>query len=277
MFDVDSFYSKINSLKFQNKRLYSNCFLSFDDIKNIAGKSDSFFYTFEKSTFLFNYEDDFYRMYFYIVDLEQFKNIKVHLESIKSPVLVEILGKRNQIENLQSSLVDIGFCIYDILSQWRSNKIICDNFVKNYKNIRYQRALLEDAKEIDNLLTDSFDKYVSHLPSIQQIQNLIDKGQVYLAKEEDNIASIILLESIGKFGKYLYQIATHEKYKGKNIGWNLAKFAYSHYKDNNNFTSWVQDDNEASVYLHSKLGMLKSDLKTIVLIYKKGESIGKNI
>lgn len=277
MFDVDRFYRQINGLKLKNKRLYSNCFFSYEDIKNIANENNSSFYIFEKSIFLFSYEDNFYRMYFYVSDLEQFKNIKNYLENIEAPVVVEIIGRRNQIENIIASFVDVGFSIYDVLSQWRSNNIICDDFVRICGNIRFQTAVIEDTKEINNLLINSFDKYVSHLPNIQTIQNLIDKEQVYLAKDDDNIVSLILLESIGKFGKYLYQIVTQEKYKGKHIGWNLAKFAYSHYKDNNNFTSWVQDNNAASAYLHSKLGMVKSDLKTIVLIYKKGEYIGKNI
>ena len=50
----------------------------------------------------------------------------------------------------------------------------------------------------------------------------------------------------------------------------IAKFAFSYYENDSNYTSWVEDANSSSQNLHFQLGFRREDLKTIILKYDRG-------
>lgn len=190
----------------------------------------------------------------------------LNLDRFKKPYIIDCLGKENFLETLKSVFEINNIKLYTKMNRWRTNKLHRLLSIKQTDNMMHCR--IEDIDEINILLNEVFDPYVSHLPSKEKLEKLIKDNLVFCVKEENKIVAVFCFELLGNESIYFYQDAVHKDYQGTGIGVLLLHYALQEYKTMKNFTGWIEYTNSVSEKMHSFLGMKKDGLMDYVFIYK---------
>lgn len=271
MFDIDLFYAKINGLKKKNRHILTNNFLSRNELFEISQDVNSLILMQESLVAVLVKERTFYRLYFHSNDLGNIQEIKVVLDCTNLPIILELVGKMEQLDLQEEYFNKVCFRRYSILSRWRTNKIdISYNAKDTLKRFQFSVAKMNNVLAIEQCFSIELDHWISHLPNTKKLEYLINNNLIFVATEEEKLAAVVCLENIGINGKYLYQIVVDKKYRHQGLGKMIAKFAFSYYENDSNYTSWVEDTNSSSQNLHFQLGFRREDLKTIILKYDRG-------
>ncbi len=128
-------------------------------------------------------------------------------------------------------------------------------------------AKVEDAEIIDSQLREHFDKYEAHFYSLETLKAYIEKGWVWIARENGKIIAANMFEIQGKkcYGAYLYnngdvEVLTSLIY---NSNCAIAKLGVSY------FYCWMNLGNKRSIRYNTNNGYRADGLYD--LIYVKGD------
>lgn len=268
MFDLPSYVEKITQLKKQNPKCLTNNFLNYEELKALSQKEETGFLYNQNAAVIFDNDNGVNRVYFNLLSLQTAGSLKelLDLGNFAKPYIIDCLGKEVFLEELKSTFENNGIKLYTKMNRWRAAKI--HNLLKLKQTDGMMPAKVENVKEINNLLNEVFDPYVSHLPSEENLKNLIENNLVFCIKEENKIIAVFCFELLGKESIYFYQDAVDKDYQGTGIGVLLLHYSLQHYKGMKNFTGWIEYTNQVSEKMHSFLGMKKDGLMDYVFIYK---------
>lgn len=123
------------------------------------------------------------------------------------------------------------------MNRWRADKL---KGLENFKQTdNMLPAQISDSDEIIKLLNDTFDSYVSHLPTEEKLKNLIKNNLVFCIKENNKI------------------IAVDKNFRGHGMGKEIVHYALSNYQNKKIYTSWVEHNNISSQKIHEDVGFIK--------------------
>lgn len=270
MISLNEYNKTINLIKQKHRKIITNIFLDNNELVEILNNQKTKI-TFNDDYFIiFQAEQNFKRVFFcfgFEVDFpEILKNIILTTDN-KDNYIFELVDREKNINKISAIFEKSSFKKFAELKRLRTNKILLINF--NNKDIKFKIADESMTDNILELLYDTFDEYVSHLPNRQHLLNLIKSKLVFLAFKEDTIVGIICLENVGNNGKYLYQIMVDKKFRGQGIAKKLASYAFEKYKNDSLFISWVESNNTSSIALHHELGFKEDGLITVVFKNKE--------
>lgn len=270
MFNLDEYNKIINLIKQKHRKIITNIFLENNELIEVLNNQKTKIDFNDDYFIIFKSEQNFERVFFcfgFEVDFpEILKNIILATDN-KNNYIFELVDREKNIDKLSAIFEKSSFNKFAELKRLRTNKILLINF--SDKDIKFKIADESMTENILDLLYNTFDEYVSHLPDRQYLLNLIKSKLVFLAFKEDNIVGIICLENVGNNGKYLYQIMVDKKFRGQGIAKKLASYAFEKYQGNALFISWVESNNVNSMKLHHELGFKEDGLVTVVFKNKE--------
>ena len=270
MLSLNEYNKIINLIKQKHRKIIANIFLDNNELVEILNNQKTNISYNDDYFIIFQAEQHFKRTYFafgYEIDFpEILKNIILTTDN-KDNYIFELVDRDKNIDKVSAIFKKSIFVKFAELKRLRTNKILLINF--NNNDVKFKIADESMVDVILELLYNTFNAYVSHLPNREQLKNLIKSKLVFTAVKNNTIAGVICLENIGKNGKYLYHIMVDEKFRRQGISKKLASYAFEKYKNDSLFISWVESNNASSIALHHELGFKEDGLITVVFKNKE--------
>lgn len=199
-------FSKISSIKLGKKDYYdSNIFFVPEEIDRVIFNEHALVY-------LWN-DKGVRRVYFAANDAEALRPL---LEEMPSKSGIEMIGKQLNHET-ETVILDAGYRLFETYARasiYNLKEDVYKNIPDKYKEIDIwdiiQYAERKHAQDIYDLLYDTFDPFTSHLPSLDQILEDIDRRNVVVVTEDDHVRGFIIFKVIGK-KVYIEQIINRGK------------------------------------------------------------------
>lgn len=218
----------------------------------------------EKNAFLLVKKDGFWRVYYYLNDL----NEKLILDG--EELVTEILFRGNIGEPIDqiSYLENCGF----------KRNLVRDQYFAKYASltppvfiggIKIETVTdVEDAIWAINLFNASFDKWSGDFIPLEMAQLMIQERAILIAKDNEGncLGALHLEEKSGVM--WLNHVAVTEAARGKGVGRGLveAYIEQGHVDDNSRYQLWVQRQNNPAVNLYQKKGFAYLNKSTVSLV-----------
>lgn len=267
MYDFDSLYKKIKELKILNTKLYTNCFFFSDKLVELASLPSTRFIAGESFAALAIKEKEFSRIFFWINNLNDVQKL---LSLIKGQseecFVIELVGSESDVNIMKDRFMSSGAVCYAVLERWRAGSIRQPQSSESI-DIRYSLIEKKDINKAHAMLTETFDAKISHLPSVNALNELYEQKLLFGAYSGTDLIGTCCMENIGETGKYCYETAILKEYRGHGIGKRLKGYAWRQCTEAKVFTSWVTTTNIASQKVNIALGLVKDGLITVVLEY----------
>lgn len=267
MFDVQELFAQVNRIKKENSYVGNN-YLTLSALTEFSVQEDSLLIYNNDAIALICEDVGVTRLHFYLSTQNAVPALEELLETVpRRPILVDCVGREEQIDILSQILCKGGFEHYTRMSRLRGKTIHVTSLPRGTEAV--QLACPQDVEEIVELLNQVFDPYVSHLPKREKLLYLIENQLIYCVKKDGRVIGAECFERIGKQGLYLYQSVVEQKYRGSGLGSLLWQYSLYHLQDSYFFlTVWVEDNNFGPIQKYQSGGLSFDGLKDAILIYR---------
>jgi GNAT superfamily N-acetyltransferase len=218
----------------------------------------------EKNAFLLVKKDGFWRVYYYLNDLDE----KLILDGEELVTEIIFRGNIGEPTDQVSYMESCGF----------KRNLIRDQYFAKYtsltppvsiEGIKIETATdVEDAIWAINLFNASFDKWSGDFIPQAMAPFLVQNNAILMARDlEGNRLGALHLEK--KSGvMWLNHVAVTEVARGKGVGHRLveAYIEQGHVDDNSRYQLWVQRQNAPAVNLYQKKGFTYLNKSTLSLV-----------
>lgn len=241
---------KIKELKITKQKIFSNCFISFNTMMD----KEWIVYCGERSIVIQDKDGDINRLYFYTLDFEDLDQV-INANSLDG--VIEIISK-----NRQEYEQELARCGYIPLTHMK--RIACkditptiDNTV-DYSTLQsiegFYFADSNDTDDIYNLLWETFDTRISHLPNHLELKQMINRKEFIIHRNNYMKIDSLLQYQISPKSYYVNQIINHGD---KVIFHNMVKYTLQDYiiKGGKYAFAWVEENNVASLNFFLKYGI----------------------
>ncbi len=199
-------------------------------------------------------EQDFRRVYYYADDAQAVQELLCHLDRLpgSTMVLEQITRGTEQAQVPADSgwkhLRTLSYLVYRRKGDLPP--------AENLGTEPVQPASREDCPEIYQLLHRLFDTKISHLPTMEQMEQLTEQECAWVIREAGHVVSFLLMEVTGKKTRYIYQVGTVEAARGRGYGKMLMQTALAGASEGLFYSLWVENENPAAVGLYEKMGFV---------------------
>ncbi len=256
---------KISTIKKQNRMLLTNAYLNALQLERILQKSTTKIFESEETLIIIFLDNDVYRLLYYVSDA---KRLVAQLDAIKIPskTIMEIVAK-----NSEDILLNVGnqyrpYAVLQKMTLKKQDSQLTNNLQDNTEMAC--KAELQDASEINKLFNEVFDEKVSHLPTVQQIEEYIKAKEVTVIREPSTkeIAAVAIFQKTGAKMKYLFQIAVKKFCRGKRYGEKLLMDELIQNSSHCFYSLWVESNNKKAISLYKKHGFASTNLETRIYV-----------
>ena len=237
------------------------------EVANLISHDALYEYCGDKNAFLMLKKDGFWRVYYYINDIEE----KLILDS-EDEFVTEILFRGNLGEPQEeiSYLESCGFKRNLVRDQYFARYALLSTPLQASGVVVDIVTTIEEVKWAINLFNASFDKWSGDFIPADMAEPLLQEHSVLIAKDmKGNMLGALHREN--KMGvTWLKHVAVVEHARGVGVGRALVDvfIEHGHTDDNSRYMLWVQKHNVPAVNLYQKKGftyMNKSSLSMIKL------------
>lgn len=267
MFDINVLNESLTELK-KTGSILTNCFFMLDKLKALSEKPESQLFRTTEFVMLLCKEESFKRLYYWIKKPENISDICAIIKNEhNSIIIIELIGKANDLSVIKKIFTDNGIRQYGRLSRYQASEL--KTFSLNIEGFLYREISKESIPLIPDLFQENFDKYISHLPTIEQLYDLQREHLIYGAYDDKILVGVFCMEKVGRYGLYHYQTVLRKSYQNLGVGIELKSYAIKRNPTCRHWVTWVEDSNKRSIRLNKLLGFHEDGLKTEVLIWGK--------
>lgn len=267
MFSVEDLLTQVNRLK-KNRTLVVNNFLPVSELNQLAVAESSVLRYNERAIALFCEDNGVDRLLFYLAAPFDVPALGELLKDApRKPLVIDCIGKQEQVKPLSDALSGIGFERYARFSRWRSKEIRLFSEHMMQEGM-FETSAPQDADALMSLFLRTFDPFDAHFPTRERLLSDISDGLVFHACDGGEIIAAVCLEKIGKREIYLFLDAVEETHRSSGIGVLLLQYALWHFRDYPSYMTWTNDMNKPSNRMHKALGMSYDGLKDIIMLYR---------
>lgn len=251
--DIDLFNKKVRELKEKGKKLYSNCYVNIAEISSENSTIIS-----DESIVIFHREaGNIHRGYFYTTD---WTDLELALSKYEDPVVIEFVTKK--CDEYDSVMQHMGYTNINRLKRL-SNVNIGGLFKENERFEIAEYANIADAEQVYQLLWETFDSKISHLPDLCEVKEAINLKQFVVCKDVSGKIVSVLQEVVSPKKYYFNQVIN----KGDKIKFHqmIKCCLYQYHQSGGKYAySWVEEKNIASLKFFGKYGFQPDGMWTIV-------------
>jgi len=248
--NIDTVYEHIGLIKNNSKQSITNFYPNNEKIKKWIDKKLFYKIFLTDTFFLIRKDRDFYHLYYYSKDINSLQSaLKVLNNNYTNEIFViDVLGEKIFLEKINEIFVNNGFNKYILYI--RMFKFINHNDSLPKINEDVILAQLSDSKEIFQLFESEFDRFAEQIPTIVEIEELIESNEVLLIKINNDIAGILIRKN--KIYSSLWSFfLVNKKYRNQKIGSKLLSYYFNECKGKK-INMWVlsNNNNAISIYKH---------------------------
>ena len=243
---------KFKKLKRMGKKFFSNVYFSFS---LYPGKEWETIES-DNSLIIVNCLDGVNRLLFFSLDVYDLKEM---LLTYGDEAILEIPSKEDDIF-LRDIILQSGFKLLASLCKVSCNdvSVIFDKDENQSYKVKGRYAEQKDAHKIYNMLWDTFDTRMSHLPHMDEIKDCIAKNEFYIVAERDDIVSLIQSKILPK-SYYCNQIINRGNKKDFYLAFSRILFEYKE-KGGKYAYAWVEEKNIASLRFFEKFSFTRDGM-----------------
>lgn len=252
----------------KKNRKNTNCYYSLSSISDMIQKGIMDFYFVDDIVLLFENHEKYHKLYYFLSGSKPSIDLKNQLtEELEKYDLVtaDIITR-----NIKNNLYDLFF-LEEILGFVEYQKYVRKNCkepkVTNCKKtLNLCNAGQIDIKTIHSMMLKNFDYLTSTLPSLGELEKMIENSQVIKAVFQDDIAGYLIYEHEG-VKSYLRNICVNKNYRNNGIAKQLiTKYVEIESFKTDLFFLWVESSNKEALSLYEKLGYENDGLLDYIFI-----------
>ena len=160
----------------------------------------------------------------------------------------------------------VGFEDYKDLYRMSHTGVMAEPDWGMFEDVSY--GDIGDAISIQDVFQKDFDPLCEQLPSLNEIEDFINRKQILVVKEGNKLCGFIIFEITGVTW-YLRYWYTSPMYRNKGIGAKLIRTALSIGKDTKRQLFWVLSENENAIKRYEHFGFKREDMNDYVIIKYK--------
>jgi len=212
-----------------------------------------------------NPDCDFWRIHFCAANPAALRRKFESLATIKTdPVVIEIIQPENQTDDLLPVIKAIGFRPYARLCRL-ARAGSAQPAEKSVDAGQAVYAAAADAREIHELIDDSFDRYAEQIPQKADIEIALKNRQILIVKNNQTIAGLLYFETTGASSAIRYWLVS-QKFRSLSYGSVLMRNYLATHSAIRRFTLWVMADNEGALQKYRHYGYTNDGLIDQVLV-----------
>jgi ribosomal protein S18 acetylase RimI-like enzyme len=271
--DRKNVYDIIASIKKGSNDFITNFYPDDEKLNYWIDKQIFFFKYFANTVFFFRKDRDFYHLYFCSKNLI---NLSVDLKIINnqfSEIFVsDCIGTEPLVEKLVAIFEECGFKKY--VKYNRMKKFIYFNDLLPPVNQEVSFARLEDSLIIFDLFESNFDRFAEQLPTIEELEISITKNEVFILKDNSNIAGVLIRKMTSKSSLLMFFLVKIE-YRNKKVGSKLLSYYFNECK-NKRIIMWVLSNNKNAIDIYKHYGFSFDILNDQIMINNNMHYEAKN-
>lgn len=263
--DYNSYKQKVN--EFRKKSQFSNCYFLPDQIKQKITHQKLYWEEVEDNLLIFEKEDNFYRLYYYLGSPELFK-----MPSMIESCVVEFSFRNKLLEKQLREINVLEQCGFSVGRE--SGRMVKKNDQFNNQKefkcldgIRICLATEEEIPSIMDILQESFNPLFAFLPTESELEKIIQNHYLYVLFEGGELVALINMDFIrGK--AWIRHLAVKESARKKGYAYYLVKsYEQKFSADATEFMQWVDVNNSSAVKLYLKMGYQFDGMKAIEYVW----------
>lgn len=257
---IQSFVRDIRSLR---NGFVTNFY--WDDNKHSYWISEGSFeyYKSDNCVLMVHAKDQFVYLFYIATSFNAVSECLCSLE-IDSPQIADVVCKGDGCRE-QDAFTAMGFEIYKHLYRMSHVGRIVGNDWHVDPRVKY--GAKEDAQLVQNIFYSDFDPKAEQLPSIREIEDYVERRQLLVIKDADNICGFLIYELTGVTW-YLRYWYTSPEYRNKGIGAGLLRTSLIYGIESKRQILWVIADNENAIKRYEHYGFIMEKMKDYVMLKK---------
>jgi hypothetical protein len=262
----------LDKIKRINHSVVSNFFPNIERIKLFIDNREFFIKDYGNTTFLFKKHLDFYYLYFISSDASELeKSLKNLVKYTIEDIVIDLVGKDEEIKSILNIFSDVGFEHYQTLIRMTRTKVSDLKNVKLFFHEDISYVSKDEIELVNKFLLQNLDKYCDQIPSVTELNLMIINQTILCYKENGVIGGVFYFER-NNLTAHIKSCVVAEKYRDTNAGFKLYNTFYFLCKDCVRFLLWVNVNNDIVIKV-SNFDSYKADgLKDNILIRLKGKS-----
>lgn len=265
MFSIQVLYSALERVR-KCPEFQTNCFFLHPKLAALSQLEEAQIRISDGFVVLTYPERNFQRLYFWTANCQTIPAIcRAAQDLLESDVMVmDLVGKAAVVQRGARYFEAQGMERYALLSRYQATEL----HTVPEKAVRCTCSLVPaaDVEKILPLLEEKLDPYVSHLPTVSYLYELQKQGLLYGCYIDRELVGVVCLESRGKWGCYVYQIAITKKEQRKGLFTILQNYVISHNRECRHWSIWIDDTNAGSIRGNEKTGMKKDGMQEMVFL-----------
>ena len=244
---------KINDLRYKNPLFFTNAYFGTKELIQLLEHSTT--EIFENENYVgVRFEDNgVYRLYIYAKSAETAANFL--LPQKQKTTIFEIIEQKNN-GDVTNLFVSYGWQVYSRLTQM---SYVLGEYTSSIVDSPVEVASPSDTDSVYQLLYNTFDVNISHLPNKNQLLDSIVNNETLVIRDQGKVVAVAMFQVTGKKTKQFYQLAADPIYRGKIIP-TLAftEFEFLRSSKATVYSLWIITNNPL-IKLHKLIGFKECD------------------
>lgn len=268
---VADLLERITKLKKDSREFYTNLYMLPSQLENLILKENTQIFIEDHVIVIIEKEHLFFRLHYYAGRLERSMfELKQILQSFSNtPIVMDIIEKDlSALKKINEYFLNIGFHQIETLVRMQFDSAKASSF-QDDKII--QAAQNDDALVIEQLLYQTFNPYISRLPTKEEISKMIKKEEILLYKKNDMVAGLSIFKQISKNRILLDQLLTNPSFRNQGVANKLIESGIVRNGIENSFYLWAHTMKSNVVHFYENRGFRLDGLKDYIFLYQKGK------
>jgi ribosomal protein S18 acetylase RimI-like enzyme len=256
----------INDLR-RSKSCINNAYFTGQQLLDLLQKDTVTTYHEDGLLAIIETEDQLVRLYFYAGDSEKLSLLNNVSPNSEKPIVVDIIGKHEKITEMVSIIEErTSLFLYNTYL-----RMICKEPV--FKELKGDSSIVEyadpdDATDIYNIYTSTFDILTDHFPSFEVFQDAIGRKEIIVARLDNRIVGFHHYKNHSEKYLELKAEVISPEYRGQHLDSALWKFINEHCNNGTIFMLWHYESNKIADYLHQRYGFRYDGIVDYILVRK---------
>lgn len=261
---IDQIHYAIKRVRDLKKGYLTNLFLDPEKLDLWIDQELLYSLSYEDSEIFFKKNESFFNVFYCTSNIENLNKtvdfLKLNYDDLH--LVFDIVGSETSLKDTIHVFNSNGFKLYTSLT--RMSRINCVD--QNYEvSSAIHFASDKDLITIRTLLYRYFDEYAEQLPLDKEIEGWIEKKQLLLFKENEQILGFVIFDIIG-ITSYLRYWFVHPQHRNKKVGSSLLRRYFYESKETKRQLFWVIKNNENAIIRYQHYGFTKENLVDYVFI-----------
>lgn len=267
--DARELQQKIAQLRREGE-FQTNAFLLPRQLEELLSRENTVVGMGEHYIAILEQEKGFYRLHYYMSQPEEARVVLRAFLCLHSefPIVADLVNRPQAITEPAMCLNQIGFRHIETLTRMNLKPELTANCL-DYPEVEW--ALAEDGPEIERLLYQTFNPFVSRLPDQEEILDLIAQKTILVVREAEDIAGLVQFKPMPGQQILLDQILVRPDSKQRKLGGKLLHAGVAKLGAGKRVSLWAHD---RVIAFYEKYGFEPEERVDYILLFEGEKNHG---